>query len=82
MSYEPRTRGMRSRRTATKKPASKPNKGGEQKEVFYEENIPVNPQDVSSRVINALEHLGNQRFGMAPFAEHFQRWILDIESVL
>jgi hypothetical protein len=73
---------MRSRRTATKKPASKANKGGEEKEFIYEEPVPVNPQEVSSRVINALEHLGNQRFGMLPFAEHFQRWILDIESVL
>lgn len=82
MSYEPRTRGMRSRRTATKKPASKANKGREEKEFFYVESVPVNPQEVSSRVKNALEHLGNQRFGMLPFAEHFQRWILDTESVL
>jgi chromosome segregation ATPase len=58
------------------------NKGGEEKEFFYEENVPVNPQEVLSRVINALEHLGNQRFGMLPFAEHFHRWILDVESVL
>ena len=82
MSYEPRTRGMRSRRTATKKPASKANKGGEEEEFFYEETAPVNPQAVSSRVVNALDHLGTQRFGMVPFAEHFQRWILDVESVL
>jgi hypothetical protein len=73
---------MRSRRTATKKPASKPGKGGEEKEFFYEESVPVDPKEVSSRAMNALEHLGNQRFGMLPFAEHFQRWIVDIESVL
>jgi hypothetical protein len=73
---------MRSRRTATKKPASKASKGGEEKGFFYEEPVPVDPQEVSSRLSNALEHLGNQRFGTVPFAEHFQRWILDIESVL
>jgi len=82
MSYEPRSRGMRSRRIATKKPASKSTKGGEENEFFYEEPVPVNPQEVSSRVMNALGHLGSQRFGMPPFAEHFQRWILDVESVL
>jgi len=82
MSYEPRSRGMRSRRIATKKPASKSTKAGEEKQFFYEEPVPVNPQEVSSRVINALGHLGSQRFGMPPFAEHFQRWILDVESVL
>jgi predicted nucleic acid-binding Zn-ribbon protein len=73
---------MRSRRIATKKAASKDRKESEESEFAYRETIPVNPQEVSARVLNALDHLGNQRFGMPPFSEHFRRWILDVESVL
>ena len=82
MTYEPRSRGMRPRRIATKKTASKDKRQSEEGEFAYKENIPVNPQEVSARVINALDHLGNQRFGMPPFSEHFRRWMLDVESVL
>jgi hypothetical protein len=73
---------MRSRRIATKKPASKDKRESEESEFAYEENVPVNPQEVSARVMNALDHLGSQRFGMPPFSEHFRRWMIDIESVL
>jgi len=82
MSYEPRSRGIRSTRTATKKSPSKESKESEASTFVYKENVPVNPKEVSSRTINELEHLGNQRFGMPPFAEHFQRWLLDVDSVL
>jgi hypothetical protein len=82
MSYEPRSRGIRSRRTTTKKTPSKESKESEAYTFVYKENVPVNPKEVSSRAMNELEHLGNQRFGMPPFAEHFQRWLLDVDSVL
>jgi len=82
MTYEPRSRGMRSRRIATKKPASKDKRVSDESEYAYEETVPVNPQEVSARVLNALDHLGSQRFGMPPFSEHFRRWMIDIESVL
>ncbi len=82
MSYEPRTRGMRSRRASTKKPALKEERTRPENAFPYQEVIPVNPHDVSSRITNALDHLGNQRFALPPFYEHFQRWLKDIESVL
>ncbi len=82
MSYEPRSRGMRPRRIASKKPASKEKKDNEESKFAYKEVVPVNPQEISARTVNALDHLGNQRFGMPPFSEHFRRWLLDIESVL
>lgn len=82
MSYEPRSRGMRPRRMGTKKPASKGKRESEESQFVYQENVPVNPREASGRLINALDHLGNQRFGMPPFSEHFRRWILDIESIL
>ena len=82
MSYEPRSRGMRSRRLSTKKPASKEKKAGEEYEFSYKEPVSVNPQEVTSRVMNSLEHLGSQRFGLPPYSEHFRRWMVDVESVL
>ena len=82
MSYEPRSRGMRPRRVATKKPALKSKRRGDEMEFTYRGNTSVNPREVSARVLNALDHLGNQRFGMPPLSEHFRRWILDVESVL
>ena len=82
MSYEPRTRGMRSRRAATKKPALKEKRTSQENAFPYQEVVPVNQREVSSRITNALEHLGNQRFALPPFYEHFQRWMKDVESVL
>ncbi len=82
MSYEPRTRGMRSRRTATKKPALKEKRPSQENAFPYQEVIPLDQNEVSSRITNALEHLGSQRFALPPFYEHFQRWMKDVESVL
>ena len=82
MSYEPRSRGMRPRRVATKKPPLKDRRETEENKFAYQESVAVNPQEVSARVMNALDHLGNQRFGMPPFSEHFRRWIVDLQSVL
>jgi len=83
MSYEPRSRGMRPRRITSKKTSSKEAKKERDDNRFaYQEFVPVDPKAVSSRAMNALDHLGNQRFGMPPFSEHFHRWILDVESVL
>ena len=82
MSYEPRTRGMRSRRAATKKPALKEKRTSQENAFPYQEVIPVDQHEVSSRITNALEHLGTQRFALPPFYEHFQRWMKDVESVL
>jgi len=82
MSYEPRSRGMRSRRPSTKKLASKAKRMSENQEFAYKEPVSINPQEVASRATNALEHLGTQRFGMPPYSEHFRRWLVDIESVL
>jgi hypothetical protein len=82
MSYEPRSRGMRSRRTTTKKTSLKEKKASQETAFSYREVVPVNQQEISSRVANALEHLGNQRFALPPFYEHYERWMKDVESVL
>lgn len=75
-------RGTRFRRPATKKQSSKEKRGERQTSTFYEEPTPIDPSQVSSKTANALEHLGNQRFALPPFSEHFQRWMMDVRSVL
>lgn len=81
MSSEPRMRGTRFRRQSTKK-HSKERRGEREASVSYQEEVPIDPSQVSSRILNALEHLGTQRFVLPPFSEHFQRWIKDVEAVL
>ncbi len=75
-------RGTRFRRPATKKQSSKEKRGDRQTSTFYEEPTPIDPSQVSSKTANALEHLGNQKFALPPFSEHFQRWMMDVRSVL
>ncbi len=81
MSSEPRMRGTRFRRPSTKK-HSKEKREKRETSVFYQEEAPIDPSQVSSRILNTLEHLGTQRFALPPFSEHFERWIKDVEAVL
>jgi early endosome antigen 1 len=81
MTYEPRSRGIRSRRTSTKK-SSREKKNEQREAYFYEEPVPVDREQLSAKVMNSLEHLGSQRFALSPFAEHFRRWIKDLNAVL
>jgi len=80
MTYEPRSRGIRFRRTSTKKASRE--KKNEKETYVYEERTPVDPEQVYAKVVNSLEHLGSQRFALPPFAEHFKRWTTDLDSVL
>jgi len=84
MSYEPRSRGIRSRRTPpkTSKKASRERKDEQEQAYFYQEPAPVDREQLSARVMNSLEHLGNQRFPLPPFSEHFNRWTKDVDAVL
>jgi predicted RNase H-like nuclease (RuvC/YqgF family) len=81
MTSEPRMRGSRFRRPSQKKKSRE--KTGVAEVTFpYEEEVTVDPLQVSSKTMNALEHLGTQRFVLPPFSEHFDRWIKDVEVVL
>ncbi len=82
MTFEPRMRGTRFRRQAMKKRSSKEKREERETSVFYQERVPVDPSQVSARVLNALEHLGTQRFALPPFSEHFERWNKDVRAIL
>lgn len=50
--------------------------------MFYEEASPPDPSQIRTATLNSLEHLGNQRFALPPYSEHFQRWMKDIAALL
>jgi len=47
-----------------------------------EENRVLTAEEVTDRTLNSLRSLGNQRFALAPFNEHFGRWLTDLRVVL
>lgn len=49
---------------------------------YYQEREQVNPSELSLKVTNALKHLGEQRFALPPYSEHFQRWLKDVHGIL
>jgi len=80
MSSESRMRGRRDLRSRSKKPSRKV-QGRDNAESYFEVKE-VNPSEVTSSVLNAVDHLGNQRFVLPPFAEHFDRWLKDLQVIL
>lgn len=79
MSFEPRMRGRRFLRPAMKK--SKRTK--ERPPAFaYTSEEKTDLGSVLESILNAVDHLGNQRFALPPFAEHFQRWRMDLQVLL
>lgn len=84
MGYQQRMRGrsQRFRRPSTRKAGSRERRKEQAIPVFYQEAEQVNPSEVSGKVTNALKHLGDQRFALPPYAEHFQRWLKDVKGIL
>lgn len=79
MSSVPRMRGKRFLRTASRKP--KQSKAP--RELFnYEPREKSNPVEAAKNVLNAIDHLGDQRFVLPPFSEHFQRWHNEMRSLV
>jgi len=82
MSYEPRSRSrsLRPHRLTAKKTSR--DRKDEEEAYIYREPVLVDSGQLSASVMNALGHLGNQRFPLPPFSEHFNRWTKDIDAVL
>lgn len=80
MSSVPRTRGRRFLRPASKKSSRRAREPTNVKPYLTVET--ADPSQVTSAVLNAIDHLGNQRFMLPPFADHFERWLKDLRSLL
>jgi hypothetical protein len=82
MSYEPRMRGRRFRRTSAKKTSARERKEDRSSSISYQKAEQIDPSQLRVATLNAIDHLGSQRFALPPFSEHFQRWLNDIKSLL
>jgi chromosome segregation ATPase len=82
MGYEPRMRGRRFGRPRTRKTSSRERREERPTSTFYREPEQVDPTALSTNALNALRHLGDQRFTLPPYGEHFDRWLKDVKGVL
>ncbi len=80
MSSVPRTRGRRFLRPASKKSSRKVRETNVAKSYLTTET--ADPSQVISNALNAVDHLGNQRFMLPPFSDHYERWLKDLHSLL
>ena len=84
MGYQPRPkartfRGFDKPKRARSKTRSKKSKLIES--YPKEQNAPTLKEAVS-RTLNSLHNLGNQKFALTPFYEHFDRWLMNLQTVL
>ena len=73
-------RGRRFLRPKSKKPSKRTRDSVD--ESYFEVKEEIDQSHIASSVLNAINHLGNQRFMLPPFAEHFDRWLKDLQSIL
>lgn len=84
MGYQPRTRIPRTYRRRQEKGKDKPIRRKRQSSgnyLFEEKHIPTS-EEVADRTLNRLRNLGDQRFALPPFSQHFNRWLMNLRNVL
>jgi len=83
MAYQPATRAPRNygRRREKAKAKAKGRKRRSSSSYISEEHV-LSSEEVADRALNRLRILGNQRFALPPFSDHFDRWLLDLRDVL
>jgi uncharacterized damage-inducible protein DinB len=84
MGFQPRARTPRDfgRRPGKNKHQTKPGKHRTGSEYRFEEEHVATPAEVASRTLNSLSRLGDQRFAVAPFYDHYDRWLLNLRNVI
>ncbi len=84
MGFQARARTPRDfgRRPGRSKPQTKPGKRGSGGGYRLEEQQVASPTEVVDKTLNSLNRLGNQRFAVAPFHEHYDRWLFSVRTVL
>ena len=82
MAFRARTRRDFGRRTRRSKLQTKPGKRGTGSGYQLEEEHTITAAEIVDRTLNSLSRLGNQRFAVAPFHEHYDRWLLSVRNVV
>jgi DNA repair exonuclease SbcCD ATPase subunit len=49
---------------------------------IWEENQATTPEEVIDRTLNMIHSLGRQKFGLPPFSDHFNRWLINLKDVV
>jgi len=89
MGYRPQVRAPqdygrrqeRSGRERAKAKAAKKKHRSSRRQVLEEKHVPTLEEAVE-RTLSSLRILGNQRFALPPFYEHFNRWLDNLSNVL
>mgnify|MGYP001136893835 CR=1 FL=1 len=89
MGYKPQVRAPqdygrrqeRSGRERAKAKAAKKKHRSSRRQVLEEKHVPTLEEAVE-RTLSSLRILGNQRFALPPFYEHFNRWLDNLSNVL
>jgi hypothetical protein len=84
MGFQPRARTPRDfgRRPGRSKSKTKPGKHETGGAYRLEEERTLNFAEIVDRSLNSLSRLGNQRFAVGPFYEHYDRWMLSVRNVV
>jgi hypothetical protein len=84
MGYQQRARTPRDfgRRPGRSKPQTKLGKRGTGGGYQLEEEHVITAAEIVDRTLNSLSRLGSQRFAVAPFHEHYDRWLLSVRNVV
>jgi hypothetical protein len=87
MGYRPRTRSSKKVSRENRKNFQKKkqdNKRLDRRGIkqSWEEKTTTSHQQIFEITLKRLHTLGNQKFGSSPFSEHFDRWMLNVETVL
>lgn len=87
MGYQSHVKGSRSTGRGRGAPRREKTKAKEQKRqptgkyAPETDNVPTSEETVN-RTLNTLHNLGNQRFALAPFSEHSNRWLLNLNQAI
>ncbi|MDR0797430.1 MAG: hypothetical protein LBE70_01735 [Nitrososphaerota archaeon] len=87
MVYRPQTRSSKKVSGETKKALQKKKHHNKRLDRHYikqvlEEKKVISLQQNFEITLKRLHTLGSQKFGSSPFCEHFDRWLLNVETVL
>ena len=84
MGYQPRIKSPRGAVHGYRKPLRERRKDKKtaHSRLTLEEKHAATEREISEGTLKRLHTLGNQKFGSSPFSEHFDRWLMNVETVL
>ena len=84
MGYQPRIKSPRGAVHGYRKPLRERRKEKKrcQGRPIQEQKQTATEQEISEGTLKRLHTLGRQKFGSSPFSEHFDRWLINVETVL